>query len=83
MRGHLLTTTGRKLEKSSIGDFIDIVYSYAINGSEHRHDVRTAFLGFCFDFQTIEVEEDRTFQGFEKSALSMMDELDAFTAQLG
>jgi hypothetical protein len=72
------------LEKVGIRDFIDIVYSYAINSPEMRHDFRTAFLGYAFDYKVGRAaEEDLTFEGFERSALDMLDELDAFSQELG
>lgn len=84
IRGHLFTTTGTKLEEVGIPDFIDICYSYALNSPEHRADMRTAMMGFMFDYAQ-EVEEEKTFEGFKKAALnpSMLDELDAFNDRLG
>lgn len=84
MRGHLLGTTGKKLEKVGVRDFCDIVYAYAINSSEHRTTFRSAFLGYAFDFKEESVaDDDMTFEGFTKQSLSMLDELDAFNNQLG
>jgi len=71
------------LEDVGIPDFIDIVYAYSINSPDKRVDFRSAMLGYVFDFreQADESAEDMTFEGFQKSSLSMLDELDAF--QLG
>lgn len=82
MRGHLLTTTGRRLEAVGVADFCDIVYAYAINSSEHRGTFRSGILGYMYDF-TEKSEEEATFEGFQKQSMSMLDELDAFTQQLG
>ena len=83
MRGHVLTTTGKRLEDLGIPDFIDIVYSYSINSPENRTQFRSGMMAYYFDYKENEVEgaEDMTFEGFQKSSLSMIDELDAF--QLG
>lgn len=79
MRGHVLTTTGKRLEELGIPDFIDIVYNYAINGSDHRGTSRSSLLGYLFDLKSeAEAAEDMTFSGFQKQSLSMLDELDSF-----
>jgi len=77
VRGHLLTTTGKRLENVGIRDFCDIVYAYAISGTEVRHDFRKAFTVYIFDLKTEKPDdEDTTFEGFQKQSLSMLDELD-------
>lgn len=83
MRGHVLTTTGKRLEDVGIPDFIDIVYAYSINSPDKRTDFRSAMLGYLFDFkeEAVESAEEMTFDGFQRQSLSMIDELDAF--QLG
>lgn len=48
-----------------------------------RSDFRSAMLGYMFDFKAAAPEEEMTFQGFTKSAMSMLDELDAFNNGLG
>lgn len=73
----MLTTTGQKLERLSQGDFVDVVYSYAVNSPEMRHDFRTAITNYMFDLKP-PVEEDNSFEGFAKQSMSMLDELDAF-----
>jgi hypothetical protein len=78
----LFTTSGRRLEDIGQRDFVDVVYSYAINSNELRHEFRKALLGYVFDYVvTAPAEEDKTFEGFTKQSMSMLDELDAF--QLG
>lgn len=59
-------------------DFIDVVYSYSINSPEMRNDFRGAMLSYIFDYTEATAEEEMTFDGFQKQALTMMDELDAF-----
>lgn len=85
MRGQLLGTTGKKLEKVGVRDFCDIVYAYAINSPQHRSDFRSSFLGYTYDFKEAVTpgDEDMSFEGFSQQATSMLDELDAFTNQLG
>lgn len=75
----MLGTTGKRLEKIGIPDFIDVVYSYSINSEEMRNDFRSAMLSYIFDYSTETQEEDMTFDGFQKQALSIMGDLDAFT----
>lgn len=70
------------MEKLDLRDFCDVVYSYSVNSPEHRGLYRSSFLGYVFDFKEQE-DEEAGFQGFQKQSLSMMDELDAFTNQLG
>lgn len=63
-----------------IGDFLDICYAYSINSPEMRADIRSAMLGYMFEFEEQDTEAEKTFEGFKKAALSpsMLDELDAF-----
>ena len=78
----MFTTTGRRLENIGQRDFVDVVYSYAVNSSELRHEFRKALHGYIFDYTVAPPpEEDKTFEGFTKQSMSMLDELDAF--QLG
>lgn len=83
MRGHVLTTTGKRLEDVGLPDFVDLVYTYSINAPSERNSMRTAMLNYIFDLKTEQQQyaEDMTFEGFQKQSLSMLDELDAF--QLG
>jgi hypothetical protein len=85
LRGHLLTTSGRKLETVGQRDFIDIAYAYAVNSTEMRHEFRKAINGYAFDYASAEkaTEDDMTFDGFTKQSISMLDELDAFNDGLG
>lgn len=78
MRGHVLTTTGKRLEDVDIADFIDLVYSYSINTPSERNTARKSMLGYVFGVKTTDEEgnEDMTFDGFQRSSLSMLDELD-------
>lgn len=71
------------MENVGIPDFIDVVYAYSINSSEHRPQFRSGMMSYFFDYKQDEVQgaEDMSFEGFQKSSLSMIDELDAF--QLG
>jgi hypothetical protein len=69
------------LEHTTVDEFIDIVYTYSINSPDMRNAFRSAMLAYVFDYKTDEPEEEMTFKGFQKNALSMLDELDAF--QLG
>lgn len=79
MRGHLLTTTGTRLEDTGIHDFLDVVYAYVVNSPEHRGEMRSSILKYMFDIhEETETNEDMTFEGFSKSAMSMLDELDSF-----
>lgn len=79
MRGHLFTTTGKALENIGQRDFIDVVYAYAVNSPEMRHEFRSALLGYVFDIPTeLDAEAEQTFEGFTKQSMSMLDELDAF-----
>lgn len=74
----MLTTTGRKLETVGQRDFLDIVYSYAINAPDMRNPLRTAMVGYLYDIDTqTKPEEDKSFEGFTKSAMSLLDQLDA------
>jgi hypothetical protein len=80
VRGHLLTTTGKRLEDVGQRDFLDIVYAYAVNSGEMRHDFREAFLTYSYDLPTaISPEEAGSFEGFTKQSLSLLDELESFT----
>jgi hypothetical protein len=76
VRGHLLTTRGKRLEDVGIPDFIDIVYAFAINTAPN--EARTGMLSYMFDFKPEgeEAAEDMTFDGFKSASLSMLDELD-------
>jgi hypothetical protein len=78
VRGHVLTTTGRRLEDVDIADFIDLVYTYAINAPSERNSARKSMLGYVFGVTISDDEEneDMTFEGFQRSSLSMLDELD-------
>lgn len=80
IRGHVLATTHERLEDVGIADFIDIVYSYSINSPQMRNEFRTAMMAYIHDYKVDEPEgaEDMSFEGFTKSATSMLDELDAF-----
>lgn len=76
----MLTATGAKLEDLNLGDFLDVVYSYALNSPENRNVIRSGILGYVFDFMENEPEDAPTFDGFKSQALnpSMLAELDAF-----
>ena len=81
MRGHLLATSGRRLEDTDQSEFLDITYAYAINPySEHRNDFRSSLLGYIFDYADAVSDEegDTTFEGFQKQSLSLLDQLDNF-----
>lgn len=80
MRGHVLTTTGRRLEDVDIADFIDMVYDYSINMPSERNTARKSMLGYIFGVKITNSgeTEDMTFDGFRNSSLSMLDELDSF-----
>ena len=79
MRGQWLTTHSQRLEDAPIEDFLDVVYSYSVNSPELRFDMRTAMLKYIFDFtEEKEMDEDMSFEGFSKNALSLLDELDSF-----
>lgn len=43
-----------------------------------RNDFRSAMLSYIFDYNDVVVEEEMTFDGFQKQAISMIDDLDAF-----
>ena len=40
-------------------------------------------LGYIFEFREVSEEEEMTFDGFQKQAMSMLDELDSFRDGLG
>ena len=69
------------MEEIGIPDFIDVVYAYSINSPEMRNDFRSAMLAYVFEYTMEsgeEQEEEMTFDGFQKQALNMMDDLDEF-----
>lgn len=78
VRGHVLTTTGRRLEDVGVADFIDLVYAYAVNSPTERNVSRKSMIGFMFDAKADDGEEgeDMSFDGFQRSSFSMLDELD-------
>lgn len=80
IRGHLFTTTGRRLEDLDVRDFLDVAYAYSINAPESRNQIRTGILGYMFEFTEAEKEGEMTHEGFVKQALTsnLLDELDAF-----
>lgn len=81
MRGRWLATHNERLEDASIEDFLDVVYSYSIDSPDLRFDMRTAMLKYMFDIKEEtdpEMDEDMTFEGFSKNAMSLLDELDTF-----
>ena len=75
---------GKRLEDVDLGDFIDLVYNYSINMPSERNNARKSMIGYLFDVKTDQEDggEDMTFDGFQRSSLSMLDELDDLHATM-
>jgi hypothetical protein len=70
---------GKRLEDVDLGDFIDLVYNYSINAPSERNSARKSMLGYVFGVTISDGDEsgeDMTFDGFQRSSLAMLDELD-------
>lgn len=69
---------GKRLEDVDLADFIDLVYNYSINMPSERNSSRKSMIGYLFNVNTTDEEgtEDMSFDGFQRSSLSMLDELD-------
>ena len=69
---------GKRLEDVDLADFIDLVYNYSINMPSERNSSRKSMIGYLFGVKTDDEEgnEDMSFDGFQRSSMSMLDELD-------
>lgn len=79
MRGHLLTTSGQRLEDFDIRDFLDVVYAYAIAGGEDRTMSRDWFTEYIYDLTPDKIGN----ADFDVQSKTMINELDAFRDDFG
>lgn len=63
-----------------MSEFVDVTYSYAINGNETRPEAREHFLEYLYDIAPDEA--DLASQPFATQASGMLSDLDAFDAEL-